>query len=346
MEVDATGPAFEVTLSPAPVRPAASAGTTWGDVDPAYVAAFRRDEKMVVTVTSSASDVNSASVRVFVKIGSGASQSFLVAQSQSACATGIGWCGSVEVPLWDLQMPAFRDTVTANVEGRDAVGNTQTASMPASGKVTRWKWVHARPGGPKIRAAPAIASDGTVVFGTESGGIAGEVVAVSNDGTLRWAKSTGAVVSSPAIGSKTNSPQTVYVAPSDGTTTALHSLDITNGAAIPGGLCAHNVSGTSEAAVAIQMTKLSSESVAVETASALFNGAKIILMASQRRTLHVCAGDYRNRHCWRWPRRPWTGRRLHDSRDRRVDAIMGPHDDVTRLEPIGRSERRNVRRAQ
>ncbi len=54
---------------------------------------------------------------------------------------------------------------------------------------------------PSIVSSPAIASDGTIYFGTMIGGSEGYIYALNPDGTLKWRYLTGDYITSdPAIG--------------------------------------------------------------------------------------------------------------------------------------------------
>src|SRR6185503_14127929 len=152
--------------------------------------AFRRDESVQVTVTSHDQDVSAGSVKLLahgIAASAGTALDVPLAPCGSANpAASNPFCREGTVPLASLPFEAFRAVVPLEVSGTDLSNNVGTAD--AGLNVTRWKWRYAA--GAPIYTTPAIADDGTIVFGTSDGG-SGSVYALGVDGAERWAPVEG-----------------------------------------------------------------------------------------------------------------------------------------------------------
>ncbi len=275
---DGVAPTFTVTVDPAPTRLTPVDGTTWTDtLDAAYATAYRRDEIATIHVSSEDDDVKGDGVTVEVKVGSDASTTRPVASVAAAeCGASAKWCGTAEVKLWELEMNAFRGEFTVTAAGTDVVGNSGT-SAPASGKVTRFKWVHQANGAPEISGTPVIGVHGRVIFGTKSGGSSGSVVALKHDGSFGWAKPVGAIAGSPSVGENSASGQALYVAGKDSSGPALWALDVVDGTELTQSPC-RIANGTAvEASIAVLKTQFDMEPAPVETATTVINGVGRLL---------------------------------------------------------------------
>ncbi|HVP60842.1 MAG TPA: PQQ-binding-like beta-propeller repeat protein, partial [Myxococcaceae bacterium] len=100
--------------------------------------------------------------------------------------------------------------------------------------VTRWKWRYSA--GAPIYTTPAIADDGTIVFGTSDGG-SGSLYALSPNGSESWRPvELGPVQSSPAVGPGTPASALVYVATAAPTGSKMHAVRLSDGS--DAGVCA------------------------------------------------------------------------------------------------------------
>jgi hypothetical protein len=182
-------------------------GSPDGGVD-----AFRRDETVVVTVTSPDSDVDGESVQLLVY---GLSSNPVTAfQAQLVpCASGNPlasnpFCRQATVALGPLPFDAFRGVMALEASGTDLSDNHGKADGGIN--VTRWKWRYSA--GAPIYTTPAIADDGTIVFGTSDGG-SGSLYALTPAGAEKWAPvELGPVEASVVIG--LGASPLLYVAPS------------------------------------------------------------------------------------------------------------------------------------
>jgi hypothetical protein len=268
LTVDATPPVFTVTVPPATVQPA-QGQTTYADPDAAFTQAWKRDQVVPVRVTSTAADVDATTVTVKVRFGTAAELSVPVTTSNAAECGGAAWCGLAEVELWKPEMNAFRGDLTVRASGKDVVGNLSAESTGVV-KVTRWKWVHEVPAAPQLRAAPAVADNGRVIFGTVPGGTTGSVVALDPDGMLAWSKPLGAVESSPSIGAVINGKQRVYVAANAVTTGRLYAINIADDSEVDD--CPPASNSASTAGVGLMQTLLQGDPASAETGVAVFGG--------------------------------------------------------------------------
>lgn len=275
--VDGTAPAFVVTVVPAAARPATANGTSHLDVDAAYATAHRRDEVIEVRISSTDPDVAPESVTVSAQFGGGvmAKQYPVTSAPSIDCGAGVLYCGVASVNAWEPQMKAFRDTLTLTAGGTDRVGNDAT---PATGtaKVTRWKWAHEVDTLP-VKASPAIASDGTIIIGSTSGGTSGKLKALRPDGTVRWERATlGALDASPAVGKLNGASQNVYAQlnGSGAPDAKLYAFDLGGNEVAS---CTPPVAGPGRVSVAVHSTQFSGEAQPVESASTVVEGGSTLV---------------------------------------------------------------------
>lgn len=260
VRVDTQLPVLRVVVPPAP-QPAAANGFTF--MDPAG-AAWRRDQGVQVQVESDSADLDPSSLSVSVRLSGASALSGLRLVQSSTCGTA--WCGTVDVPLWQVEMPAFRGAFTVEARGRDLAGNSgvATASLP----VTRWKWAFAGQVGP-LRTAPALGAGGTVyVAGSNTNG---KVFALRPEGSVLWEALLGAAMSSPVVGGSVGGSERVYVALTEGSTTRLHVLSGASGSVE---LRCPSADGTYAGMlpVALGLTQLSNGTRLVEAAVAVVSG--------------------------------------------------------------------------
>jgi len=189
--------------------------------------AFRRDESVQVTVTSHDQDVSAGSVKLLahgIAASAGTALDVPLAPCGSANpAASNPFCREGTVPLASLPFEAFRAVVPLEVSGTDLSNNVGTAD--AGLNVTRWKWRYSA--GAPIYTTPAIADDGTIVFGTSDGG-SGSVYALADTGTERWVLPLGPLLGSPSVGSMQSGAQIVYVATAS-RPSALHARYLADG---------------------------------------------------------------------------------------------------------------------
>ncbi len=206
---DKTPPTFSMSV----VAPSPRQNTTkLTELDPGSpdggVDAFRRDESVTVTVSSKDQDVDGGSVklRVFgiatapvtpvdvplVPCASGSPEHLIRSADRGACRSRR--CRSRRSGGWWCSMAS----------GSDLSNNLGTAD--AGVNVTRWKWRYSA--GAPIYTTPAIADDGTIVFGTSDGG-SGSLYALTPAGEEKWAPvALGPIKASPVIGTAGWGPAT------------------------------------------------------------------------------------------------------------------------------------------
>src|SRR5262249_38308974 len=173
--------------------------------------AFRRDESVQVTVTSLDQDVDAGSVKLLAHgVAASPDTAFDVQLVPCAAANPVAsnpFCREGTVELGALSFEAFRAVVPLEVTGVDLSNNVGKAD--AGLNVTRWKWRYSA--GAPIYTTPAIADDGTIVFGTSDGG-SGSVYALGGSGSEKWSPlSVGQIEASPVIGSQDGGQQLAYV---------------------------------------------------------------------------------------------------------------------------------------
>jgi hypothetical protein len=206
--VDRNAPGFLIQVPSPPAR-LDGGGLNGIDPEPGYGAAWRRDEKVVVDVSSLSDDVNPSTV-VLTALGhdgGAAAAPVTVAQKTVGCAKP--YCGTATVDLSKPELKAFRGAFGLTVTGMDRAGNQGSGDGGVT--VTRWKWVNAVTYGAwQARATPAVGTTGTVYFGTDA--YSGTFYALNPDGTLKWTQTTGIVVGSPAVGVSDAGEDMIFVA--------------------------------------------------------------------------------------------------------------------------------------
>ena len=211
---DHTPPTFSVLVSRAPSRQDTASLKVLDPSSPdGGVGVFRRDERVRVAVVSDDADVQTSSVTLSVQgmipggdPGTGVA---LAPCGPGSPGTGHVFCVESDVALGPpVPFAAFRGAVRFTARGSDRSGNMATAAS-TSVDVTRWKWRYAA--GAPIRTTPAVADDGTVVFGT-SNGTAGSLYALSPGGAEKWPPiALGPIEASVAIGQLVGGQQLLYV---------------------------------------------------------------------------------------------------------------------------------------
>lgn len=235
---DKTPPVFSIVVAGPPLRPdtAKLSGYDPGSPDGGHDA-FRRDENVSVTVTSHDQDVAAGTVKLRaqgVAATAGPALEVPLAPCGSANpAASNAFCREGTIALASLPFEAFRAVVSLEASGTDLSSNLGSAD--AGVNVTRWKWRYSA--GAPIYTTPAIADDGTIVFGTSDGG-SGSVYALTTDGVERWSPlEVGPVKASPVIGAVDGGQQLMYAATasSGGKILALDLADALEVAACPPG---------------------------------------------------------------------------------------------------------------
>lgn len=122
--------------------------------------------------------------------------------------TGTTWTGLISMDQVDF--PALEREVVVTVRAYDGARNETAVEAEAGQRpvVTRVRWAYDSSG---QLTAPAVASDGTVVFGRSD--TTGQLVAVNPDGTNAWSLTlgSGTVTNAPSIGA-----QAIWVGANDG----------------------------------------------------------------------------------------------------------------------------------
>jgi len=230
---DKTPPVFSIAVVPPPARQSTGKLTELDPDSPdGGVDAFRRDESATVIVTSQDEDVDAGSVKLLVHgLSSSAVGTALLAQL-GPCSPGTpgaarAFCRQATVALGSLPFDAFRGVMALEASGGDLSGNLGTADGGIN--VTRWKWRYSA--GAPIYTTPAIADDGTIVFGTSDGG-SGSLYALTPAGEERWPSvELGPIQASPVLGAADGGTQLAYVAVAS-PIERLFATDLGNGGAV------------------------------------------------------------------------------------------------------------------
>jgi PQQ-like domain len=230
---DKTPPVFSIVVTPPPLRQETAKLTEYDPGSPdGGRDAFRRDESVEVTVTSGDHDVDAGSVKLLAH-GVAASAGTAVDVPLAPCgssnpAASNPFCREGTVQLAPLPFEAFRAVLPLEVSGADLSNNVGSAD--AGVNVTRWKWRYSA--GAPIYTTPAIADDGTIVFGTSDGG-SGSVYALAADGNERWTPTElGPMKASPVIGTIDGGQQLAYIATSGATGGNLIAIDLDQGTTV------------------------------------------------------------------------------------------------------------------
>jgi PQQ-like domain len=229
---DKIAPVFSIVVTPPPSRQDTPKLTEYDPGSPdAGRGTFRRDENVVVTITSRDPDVDASSVKLMVH-GVATNSGTAVEVQLGPCAASNpaasnAFCREGTVQLAPLPFEAFRAVVPLEVSGSDLSDNVGRAD--AGLDVTRWKWRYLA--GAPIYTTPAIADDGTIVFGTSDGG-SGSVYALAIDGTEKWnAVGIGPIKASPVIGNLDAGQQLAYVGTA-ATSGKIVALDLVDGSVV------------------------------------------------------------------------------------------------------------------
>jgi hypothetical protein len=228
VDVDTVAPTFTMSFSNPPVRAPGSAGVQAEQKDPTagYEGAFRRDESVTVTVSSSDDTVTQAQLTV-MGIGPNGTPGrtevpvTVNMQKRTSCPGGQPVCGEKIVDLSVLEMSGFRGAMVFRAKGQDRVGN-EGQSADLSLRVTRWKWAFDAAG--QIEGTPAIGNQGLVYLGTNSGTRAGKAYGVDGAGAMKWVVNSGDVTGSPAVGALNGNEEYVYVAARGASNSWLYAL--------------------------------------------------------------------------------------------------------------------------
>ncbi|HEX8699642.1 MAG TPA: hypothetical protein VF815_12440 [Myxococcaceae bacterium] len=176
--VDNDTPAFTVEV-PAPGGPPSIGGLILRD--PQAPTAWRRDERVTVTVTSDDPDLDAATVRLVVTgasaSGDGRAEAPVAVQRVATCAKA--YCGSVELDLAVPELSRFRGPFKLRVTGTDQSGNAGSGTGEV--QVTRWKWE--LEADREIVTSLAIGARGLVYVGTRNAS-GGQVLGIRPDGTV------------------------------------------------------------------------------------------------------------------------------------------------------------------
>ena len=227
---DHTPPVLSITVTPPPARPDSTKLTGYDPGSPGGGHdAFRRDENVHVVVTSADRDVDAGSFSFVARGVSQSSDGRLVVVLGACAAASPGasspFCQEGTIPLAQLPFDAFRAPVSLEASAADLSNNVGSAD--AGINVTRWKWRYTA--GAPIYTTPAIADDGTVVFGTSDGG-SGSVYALSPTGSERWSlPGLGPTEASVAIGANFGSGPLVYVASSPASASRINAVRLADG---------------------------------------------------------------------------------------------------------------------
>ena len=276
---DKTPPVFSIVVAPPPARQATANLTVYDPGSPdGGVDAFRRDENVSVTVSSADHDVDAGSVKLTV-YGVAANSGTGLAVQLAPCppanpSAASPFCRVATVSLGPpLPFEAFRSAVPLEVSGADLSNNLGKAD--AGVNVTRWKWRYSA--GAPIYTTPAIADDGTIVFGTSDGG-SGSLVALTPSGGDKWnAVQLGQTKASPVIGSGDSGQQVVYVGTASGTSGNLYAINLRDGTIVA--RCPS--SGGSYAAPFVGTPSVvTSGSASFEGALGVANGLKLVNIRS------------------------------------------------------------------
>jgi hypothetical protein len=209
---DKTPPVFSIVVKGPPARRDDAKLTEYDPAAPdGGRDAFRRDESVQVTVTSLDPDVVAGSVKLLAH-GVAASPGTPADVQLASCAStnpaaSKPFCREGTLQLAPLPFEAFRGVVTLEVSGSDL--STNVGKVDTGLNVTRWKWRYSA--GAPIYTTPAIADDGTIVFGTSDGG-SGSVYALTPEGSERWVPTElGPIKASPVLGTVDGGQQLVYL---------------------------------------------------------------------------------------------------------------------------------------
>jgi hypothetical protein len=256
--VDKTPPTFVASVLASPY--------TGSQADPQAPGAWRRDDVVVISISSTDLYVNPSSVRAQLLGTDGDAGPSVPVDAGASC--GSAYCGTALLDLAAPTMNAFRTSLPIVVTGADQAGNAgaTTQSGDSGVSVTRWRWEFDTGTGLPA-TSPAIGAAGTVYFGT-SPGTSSLFYAANPNGGIKWMFDGGAVVGSPSIGVWDGGNEAVYVATNASSSATVWALSGTDGAATAS--CAVT-GGTVEGSLSVGTTD------SLETAFAVFNGAGVLV---------------------------------------------------------------------
>jgi hypothetical protein len=190
-------PAFSIEVPVPEGAPSVGALTVR---DPQAPTAWRRDERVVVTITSDEAELDANSVRLVVvgaaASGDGRAEPPVAPRRVPTCTHA--YCGVVELDLSVPELSRFRGPFKLRVTGTDQAGNS--VSGLGEVQVTRWKWeLDAQR---EIVTSLAIGAAGRIYIGTRSG-TGGEVLRIRPDGVVDTRLTTEAPYDALAIGPST-----------------------------------------------------------------------------------------------------------------------------------------------
>lgn len=192
--LDSEAPAFNVEVPPPTGSPSVGVLRLR---DPDAPTAWRRDERVTVTVTSDDADIEASSVRLVVvgarANGDGRAEPPIAPQRVTACAHA--YCGVVELDLAVPELSAFRGRFKLQARGTDTAGNAGSAS--AQVEVTRWRWELDLQG--ELATPVAISQQGNLFTAVRSGG-GGRVLRISPEGVAQTVREGVLPYDSLAIG--------------------------------------------------------------------------------------------------------------------------------------------------
>lgn len=206
--VDTTPPSFVVTIDPPPVRRIGDGGAP-SEVDPGMPNGFRRDERATLHLSTSATDLNAASLRV--AIGDAVLMIDGGGPANPITPTDGGF--DVSVSLWAPTLNAYRGTFPITVSASDDLGNSQT-SDGGTIPVTRFRWARPSTGQP-----PVVDSEGNIFRASGQ-----QIEAVSREGSPLWSRTAAGIPLRIALGTvKTTDGALLYALEqvSDGGTAVL-----------------------------------------------------------------------------------------------------------------------------
>lgn len=264
--VDATAPTVTLSLAPPPARPPTDGGTTY--LDPMFPdgGAYRRDDEVVVTLSSNDADIDASASAVTASIAGGTSATFAITP---ATGCGASYCAAATVNLWQIPMAAARGTLTVTATVRDTAGNEATAQKSAD--VTRWKWMNSVPGTAVI-GSPPLDSRGNLYIGYSTAA-SGWIRSLNPEGRLRWIRSGGgAVTASGAVGDA-DGGEVVVFGEQSGANSTLAALDVRDGGTVAS--CGA-YSGTFRGSIALTSTTLSTEVKESAFAHVSGNGGRVV----------------------------------------------------------------------
>lgn len=175
------------------------------DLAPQFGDAWRRDERVDVSIGSSEPLDLDASNLVLTAAGSAVSAP---AKATASAGCGQPFCATASVDLAEPPMAAFRTTFGLKLTTKDVAGNPGQGT--GSIKVTRQKWRFSV-GNEPVQTSPSVGFTGGIYFATSSGGT--RLYGVKPNGEFRWSlppESVGTVRGTIAV-AKVNIVDLLYM---------------------------------------------------------------------------------------------------------------------------------------